>query len=89
MYVSVFACFLHLAQFLPVRVGQECFERLKARIDALHAPTFVAVGNLAADSSLLVLGRLRTERDVGQAEEDRSKERETVISLSFVSNEKV
>lgn len=67
-YVSVFAgCFffLHLAEFLSVRVGQECFEGLETCVDALHAPAFVAVGNLSANSSLLVLGRLRTEGDVG------------------------
>lgn len=80
--------FLHLAEFLSVRVGQECFEGLETCVDALHAPAFVAVGNLSANSSLLVLGRLRTEGDVGQAEEERSKG-ETIIILSIVSYEKV
>lgn len=62
---------LYLAEFLSVCVGQECFEGLEACVDALHAPAFVAVGNLPADSSLLVLGRLRTEGDVGQAAGER------------------
>lgn len=52
-------------------MGQECFEGLEACVDALHAPAFVAVGDLTADPSLLVLGRLWTERDVGQAEGER------------------
>lgn len=73
--MSVLAECLHLAEFLSVRVGQECFEGLKACVDALHTPAFVAVGNLSADSSLLVLGCLRTEGNVGQAEEERSKQR--------------
>ena len=73
---------LHLAKFLSVCVGQECFEGLEASVDALHAPAFVAVGDLTADSSLLVLSRLRTEGDVGKAEVAGSK-RETIISLSI------
>ncbi|TNN63093.1 hypothetical protein EYF80_026709 [Liparis tanakae] len=56
----------------------DCFERLETGIDALHAPAFVAVGNLAADSSLLVLGRLRAEGDVGQAGE-QGQRRETLL----------
>lgn len=90
--MCLFACFLHLAEFLSVCVGQECFEGLEACVDALHAPAFVAVGNFAADSSLLVLGRLRTEGDVGQAVgRKRSKERGGHYSVceGFVSNEKV
>lgn len=63
--------FLYLAEFLSVRVGQQGFQGLEACIDALHAPALVAVGNLSADSSLLVLGSLRTEGDVGQAGERR------------------
>lgn len=84
-------CFLHLAEFLSVCVGQECFEGLEACIDALHAPAFVAVGDLTADSSLLVLGCLRTERDVGQAEGERSREKDHHYSVhdSFVPNEAV
>lgn len=83
-------CFLHLAEFLSIRVGQECFEGLETCVDALHAPAFIAVGNLTADSSLLVLGRLRTEGDVGQAEGARSEERESHYSVhkGFVSKEK-
>jgi len=69
----VCACVPHLAKFLSVCVGQDCFERLETGVDALHAPAFVAVGNLAADSSLLVLGRLRTEGDVGQAGGSKGK----------------
>lgn len=91
VYVSVFACFPHLAELLSVCVGQECFEGLEAGVDALHAPAFVAVGNLTADSSLLVLGRLRAEGDVGQAGGERSKGRDDHYSVheGFVSNEKV
>lgn len=47
-------------------MGQECFEGLEACVDALHAPTFVAVCDLPAEPSLLVLGCLWTEGDVGQ-----------------------
>lgn len=65
------AHFLHLAEFLSIRVRQECFEGLEAGVDALHAPAFVTVSDLAADPPLLVLGRLRTEGDVGQAEGER------------------
>ncbi len=79
-YVSVFACFLHLAELLSVCVGQERFEGLEAGVDALHAPAFVAVGNLTADPSLLVLGRLRTEGDVGQAVGRKAKgERRSLV----------
>lgn len=57
-------------------MGQECFEGLEARVDALHAPAFIAVGDLAADSSFLVLGGLRTEGDIGQAEGGRPKDKD-------------
>lgn len=70
------ARFLHLAEFLSVCLGQERFERLETSVDALHAPALVAVGDLTADSSLLVLGRLGAEGDVGQAEGPRSTGRE-------------
>lgn len=66
--MSVFACLLYLAEFLSICVGQECFEGLEACVDALHAPAFIAVCDLTADSSLLVLGCLWTEGDIGQAE---------------------
>lgn len=79
MYASVFARFLHLAELLSICVRQERFEGLEACVDALHAPALVAVGNLSPDSSLLVLGRLWTEGDVGQAEEGQR----TVIILSI------
>lgn len=49
-------------------MGQECFQRLEACIDALHSPALIAVGDLTADSSFLILGCLWTQRDVGQAE---------------------
>lgn len=64
----VSACLLHLAELLSICVGQECFEGLEACVDALHAPAFIAVGDLTADSSLLVLGCLWAEGDVGQTE---------------------
>lgn len=54
-------------------MGQERFEGLEACVNALHAPTFVAVGDLSADPSLLVLGCLWTEGDVGQAGEVRGE----------------
>ena len=54
-------------------MGQECFKGLEACIDALHTPPFVTVGDLTSDSSLLVLGRLWTEGDVGKAEGERSR----------------
>lgn len=87
--MSALAECLDLAEFLSVCVGQECFQGLEACVDALHAPAFVAVGNLSPDSSLLVLGRLRTEGNVGQAAEERSEERKMVTIQSIVSNEEV
>lgn len=71
--IAFFFFFCHLAQFLSVRVGQERFKGLEASVDALHAPAFVAVGNFSADSSLLILGCLRAEGDVGQAEEEEER----------------
>lgn len=65
--------FQHLAELLSVRVGQEGFQGLEASVDALHAPPLVAVCDLAANSPLLVLSRLRTEGDVGQAEIYKNK----------------
>ena len=58
---------VHLAEFLPVGVGQECFQGLEPCVDALHPSALVAVGDLPADASLLVLGSLWAEGDVGQA----------------------
>lgn len=72
--------FPHLAELLSVRVGQERFQGLEAGVDALHAPPLVAVCDLAADSPLLVLSRLRTEGDVGQAEIYKKKRQEMIIS---------
>lgn len=62
---EVFAPCPHLAQFLSIRVRQQRFEGLEAGIDALHATPLVAVGNLTADSPLLVLSRLGAEGNVG------------------------
>lgn len=76
IFSSVCACLSHLAELLPICVGKECFEGLEACIDALHAPAFIAVGDLTPDSPLLVLGCLWTEGDVGQAEGVRSKKRD-------------
>lgn len=84
--VCVCVC-LHLAEFLSVRVRQERFEGLEAGVDALHAPALVAVGDLAADSSLLVLHRLRTERDVGQAEWERERERERIVVITSANKQ--
>lgn len=83
--MSVFArlLFRHLAQFLSVRVGQECFKGLEASVDALHAPAFVAVGYFSADSSLLILGCLRAEGDVSQAEEEEERP-EGEVSINCV-----
>lgn len=67
----------HLAELLSVRVGQERFQGLESGVDALHAPPLVAVCDLAADSPLLVLSRLRTEGDVGQAEIYKKGEKKT------------
>ena len=59
----------HLAELLAVAVGDERLQRLEAGVDALHAPTLVAVGDLPADAALLVPRRLRRQGDVGQAGE--------------------
>lgn len=67
--LSVFVGSRHLAELFSICVGQQRFEGLEARVNALHAPTFVAVRDFSADPSLLVLGCLGTEGDVGQAEE--------------------
>lgn len=65
----------HLAQFLSIRVWQQRLQGLEAGIDALHATPLVAVGDLTADSPLLVLSRLGAEWNVGQTEvRDKSGE---------------
>lgn len=56
----------HLAKFLSIAVWDECFKRLESSVDALHTPTLVAVGDLSADSPLLVPGRFWGQRNVGQ-----------------------
>jgi hypothetical protein len=58
----------YLAEFLAVCVWQECFQRLEPCVDALHAAPLVTIGDLPADTPLLVLSSLRAERDVGQTE---------------------
>lgn len=82
-YTSTLLGFSHLAEFLSFRVGQECFQGLEAGVDALHAAAFVAVGDLSSDSSLLVLGCLGAEGDVGQAEEDKG---ETIVDTFAAVN---
>ena len=57
----------HLAELLPVAVGDQRLERLEAGVDALHAPPLVAVGDLPADAAFLVPRRLRRQGNVGQA----------------------
>lgn len=44
----------------------ERFERLESSVDALHAPPLVAVGDLTADSPLLVPGCFWGQGNVGQ-----------------------
>ena len=67
----------YLAEFLAVCVWQECFQRLEPCVDALHAAPLVTIGDLPADTPLLVLSSLRAERDVGQTEgrDDGEKDR--------------
>ena len=56
----------HLTELLSITVWDECFKRLESSIDALHTPTFVAVGNLSTNSPLLVPGCFWGQRNVGQ-----------------------
>lgn len=56
----------YLAEFLSIAVRDERFERLESSVDALHAPTLVAVGDLSADSPLLVPGCFWGQGNVGQ-----------------------
>lgn len=56
----------HLAELLSITVWDERFKWLESSIDALHAPTFIAVGNLPANSPLLVPGCFWGQRNVGQ-----------------------
>lgn len=53
-----------LAEFFPVAVRDEGLQGLEARVDALHASPFIAVGDLASDAPLLVPRRLRCEGNV-------------------------
>ena len=50
------------AQFLSVGVGNEAFQRLEARVDALHASSFVGVGDLAPNPLLALHLRPRRRR---------------------------
>lgn len=54
-------------------MGDERLERLEAGVDALHAPPLVAVGDLPADSPLLVARRLGGQRNVRQAGEEEKR----------------
>lgn len=56
----------HLAELLSIAVWDERFKWLESSIDALHTPTLVAVGDLSANSSLLVPGCFWGQRNVGQ-----------------------
>lgn len=56
----------HLAELLSIAVWDECFEGLESSIDALHAPTLVTVGDLSANSPLLVPGCFWGQRNVGK-----------------------
>ena len=56
----------HLTELLSIAVWDECFKWLESRVDALHTPTLVAVGDLSADSPLLVPRCLWGQRNVGQ-----------------------
>lgn len=73
----------HLAELLSITVWDECFKRLESRVDALHAPTLVAVGNLSADSPLLVAGCFWGQRNVGQTEEEGRRTRVKGISQTL------
>lgn len=53
-------------------MGNEGLEGLEARVDALHAPALVAVGNLPPNPPLLVPLRLGRQRDVGKAARERT-----------------
>lgn len=55
----------HLAQLLSICVGNEGFEGLEARVDTLHAPPLVAVGNLPSNPPFLVPLGLRGQWNVG------------------------
>ena len=57
----------HGAELLSICVGNEGLEGLEARVDALHAPPFVAVGNLPPNPPLLVPLGLRGQWNVGKA----------------------
>lgn len=48
-------------------MGDEGLEGLEARVDALHAPPLVAVGDLPPDPPLLVPLSLRGQWNVGKA----------------------
>lgn len=77
----------YLAELLSIAVWDECFKWLESSIDALHTPTLIAVGNLSANSSLLVPGCLWCQRDVGQTGQNgtlrRGKRFQSAVSGHF------
>lgn len=63
-------------------MGNEGLEGLEASVDALHAPTLVAVGNLPPDPPLLVPLGLGGQWNVGKAAgENRSRFRLDVLGV--------
>ena len=64
---EVLLALAHLAELLSICVGDEGLEGLEARVDALHAPPLVAVGDLPPNPPLLVPLSLRGQWNVGQA----------------------
>lgn len=64
---EVLLALAHLAELLSICVGDEGLEGLEARVDALHAPPLVAVGNLPPNPPFLVPLSLRGQWNVGQA----------------------
>lgn len=61
-------------------MGNEGLEGLEARVDALHAPPLVAVGNLPPNPPFLVPLGLGGQRNVGKAaRENRSRFRIDVL----------
>lgn len=77
----------HLAELLPVAVGDEGLEGLEAGVDALHAPALVAVGDLPPDAPLLVTRRLRGQRDVRQTTESRDAQNQLQPNTGSLTQE--
>lgn len=65
---------------------QQRLQGLEAGVDALHATPLVAVGNLTADSPLLILSRLGAEGNVGQTEAQEKSGDDTRQSSSSSSS---